>query len=155
MRNVASKRNMTWTTSSFVITAKMKVTRDASLRITRKTSSSIWSHRYSRYDKCHIKTEYDLNYKSISNHCKTKVARDTSLRVTRKLHHQFGARCSLYDKCHNETEYDMNYKFICDNCKNKSHSKHKFKNYRKNIHHQFGAKGVHCITNITLKRKRT
>ena len=70
--NVTSKRNMTWTTSSFVITAKTKVTQEASLRITRKTSSSIRSHRYSLYDKCHIKTEYDMNYKSIYNHCKNE-----------------------------------------------------------------------------------
>ena len=39
------ERNMTWTTSSFVITAKMKVAQEPSLRITGKTFIKIKSHK--------------------------------------------------------------------------------------------------------------
>ena len=34
----------------------------------------------------------------------------------------------------------MNYKFICECRKNESHSRREFKNHKKKLHHQFGAK---------------
>ena len=117
-----------------MITAKTKIARDASLRITRKNFIINWEPRCSLYDKCHIKMEYDMNYKFICDYCKNK----NCLRHEIKNHKKnfitnLEPRWSLYDKGHIKTEYDMNYKFICDYCKNKSHSRCEFKNHKKNF----------------------
>ena len=74
-------------------TAKKKVPQDVSLRFTRKTSSSIRSQRCSLYDKYHIKTEYDMNYKFICYYCKNKShSRYEFKNHKESLHHQVRAK---------------------------------------------------------------
>ena len=125
---------MTWTTSSFVITAKTKVTRDASLRITRKTSSSIQSQRCSLYDKCHIKTEYDMNYRFICDYCKNESHSRSELKNHKKnFIINLKPRCPLYDICHIKKEYDMTPISVVITVKMKITQNASFKNHQRDF----------------------
>ena len=78
--------------------------------------------RCSLYDKCHIKTEYDMNYKFICDYYTNKSrSRQEFMNHKKNFIINLEPRCSLYDKGHIKTEYDMNSKFICDYCTNENH----------------------------------